>query len=160
MLRANIKYNDFNDEEVEMTAYFNLNKMEMKRYVGRFPNGIEAFIADMKDNGTAGDLLEFIEDLIQTAYGVRSEDGKRFSKSPELLQDFKDSGAYDEYVFGLTNEIVDFAKFLLAIFPSDQRESLLTSMTNDMKELAEEAETEEEREAARKEVETFLEAIQ
>ena len=39
--------------------------------------------------------MEFFEDLIKKAYGVKSEDGRRFMKSEEISRSFMESPAYE-----------------------------------------------------------------
>ena len=43
----------------------------------------------------AGQIMEFFEDLITKAYGVKSEDGRRFMKSEEISRSFMESPAYE-----------------------------------------------------------------
>ena len=40
-------------------------------------------------------LIQFFEDLIKKAYGVKSEDGRRFMKSEEISRSFMESPAYE-----------------------------------------------------------------
>ena len=50
------------------------------------------------------------------SYGIRSDDGSRHDKSPELSQQFKNSAAYDEFFMGFIENqdtIVDFLKGVL-----------------------------------------------
>jgi hypothetical protein len=60
-----------------------------------------------------GRLLDRLVDL---SYGVRSKDGSRFVKGPEVLQDFKQSAVYDAFVEHMIThqkEMLDFINRLL-----------------------------------------------
>lgn len=147
MLKINIKYNDYNDEECETEAYFNLNKMEMKRLAVRYPDGIQTHIDRMIAKDDAKGMMEMVEHLIRTSYGVRSESGGAFRKNQEDLDLFISSGAYDEYVFGLTDDPEAFIKFLMGVFPKEAGEAMKVAIANEeAKQLAkqEEQTTEEE----------------
>ena len=58
-------------------------------------------------------------DLVKKAYGVKSDDGKRFVKSAEAVEDFVNSAAYDELFVKFMTD-TDFAsKFALGVLPKD-----------------------------------------
>lgn len=146
MLKINIKYNNYNGEERETDAYFNLNKMEMKRMAAKYPAGIQAHVDRMIATDDSNGMMEMIEYLIKTAYGVRSEDGGSFRKNNEDLELFISSGAYDEYVFGLTENPDDFVKFLMAIFPKDAADAMRAEIERQELLAAEKAKEEEPKE--------------
>ena len=64
-------------------------------------------------------------------YGVKSEDGKRFVKSPALTDEFIQSPAYDELFFELLNGGADaMAAFVNGVItiPEKERKKLLSAV--------------------------------
>lgn len=96
MFKKTIKYKDFNGQEREEQFYFNFSKAELMKKELSTEAGIEEKIRMLiatKDNAK---IVQIFEDLILDAYGVKSEDGTRFIKSPELRASFEQSNAYSE----------------------------------------------------------------
>ena len=57
------------------------------------------------------------KDLMARTYGVKSEDGRRLIKSPELYEEFTQTGAYDEFFMKLCTD-ADFAtEFVAGVMP-------------------------------------------
>ena len=44
------------------------------------------------------------EQIVDLSFGKKSDDGRRFVKSPEILSDFKDTNAYSEFIVSLFEE--------------------------------------------------------
>ena len=122
MLKETVKYDNFDGVEKEETLYFNLTKTEMIDMLDLQPR-LEAWA-----KATAGtdrdlttseitDMIEIIKLLIEKSYGVRTEDGNHFRKSPELYANFKDSAIYDAFVFGLFMDPEHGVAFMMGILP-------------------------------------------
>lgn len=96
MFKKVIKYEDFNGETREEPFYFNFSKAELMKRQLSTEAGIEEQIRMLiatKDNAK---IVQIFEDLILDSYGIKSEDGTRFIKSPELRASFEQSNAYSE----------------------------------------------------------------
>ena len=72
--------------------------------------------------------MEFFEDLIKKAYGVKSEDGRRFMKSEEISRSFMESPAYEI----LFEELVTNDKAQLLVWQQRQQLSLQKNGKNRM----------------------------
>lgn len=99
-----ITYTDFDGEERTERFYFNLTKAELLKMeintAGGLRNKVERIVA-AKDNQEIWNMFEQIVDL---SFGKKSDDGRRFIKSPEILADFKDTNAYSEFIVSLFEE--------------------------------------------------------
>lgn len=95
MLKKVVKYKDFNGNECEETLYFNLNKIELTKLQVSKEGGMENYIKEAVETGDNSSLVDMFEELILDSYGIKSEDGKRFIKSPQLREDFKYSPAFE-----------------------------------------------------------------
>lgn len=119
MLKRNITFEDFEGNSVTETHYFNMMKSELVRLDVSYDGGMEAAIqaiVDAKDNKKV--LREF-EYLILSSYGIRSEDGKRFLKSEQISEEFKQSLAYDQLFFELISDEKVCIAFIEGIMPKD-----------------------------------------
>ena len=101
MIVKKITYTDFNGKEQTEEHCFHLNKLERMRFDAKYPNGVVAWATEQEKTGIAASLLAAIEELVQTAHGVRSEDGSRFIKNAQITQEFVASPAYAELISGL-----------------------------------------------------------
>lgn len=96
MLKKTIKYVDFNEKEVTEDFYFNLTTPEVTKMVAKIGDDIDKHAEKLAESGDYEGIIDFVEMLILTSYGVKSEDGKRFVKSKEARENFEYSAAYAE----------------------------------------------------------------
>lgn len=124
MLKQEITYKDFDGNPQTEMLYFNLSKTEMVDLLDlqpRLEKWLKITQGEQRNLTTAEvqDLLGIIKLLIEKSYGERSDDGKRFRKSPEIFADFKDSAVYDAFLFGLFEDIQLGLSFMVGILPQD-----------------------------------------
>jgi len=89
MLKKTVTYEDYNGETVTDDFYFNLNKvecMELEYSVGA-NNSLSGSIQTLIDSNDFGTLIAAVKNIVLTAYGVKTPDGKR-SNSLRLLKRF------------------------------------------------------------------------
>lgn len=119
MLKKTIKFTDYDGNPREEDFYFNLTKAELSimemSHVGGFRKKMERIIK--AQDGPA--LIEAFQDIIQTAYGVKSDDGRRFIKSSELFEEFKQTEAYSELIMELLGSEKGAAEFIAQVMPQD-----------------------------------------
>lgn len=122
MLKRNITYTDYNDNRVTETFYFNLTKselIEMEMGIdGGFGEHLQRIVK--AQNGPA--LIAEFKKLILSSYGVKSDDGKRFMKSPELQKEFAETAAYNELFLELAGDENAATVFIEGIMPKDMAE--------------------------------------
>ena len=104
MFSKTITYTDFDGVERTEKFYFNLTKAELLKMeintAGGLKNKVER-IVNAKDNEGIWNMFEQIVDM---SYGKKSDDGRRFLKSPEILAEFKDTNDYSEFIVSLFEE--------------------------------------------------------
>jgi hypothetical protein len=123
MLKKTITYEDFDENKVTDTLYFNITKTE----IGENLYLIESFdnLQDMfkvKHNLSTVEIttiLEFVKTLMKLSYGLKSPDGKSFEKSDELWRKFTQTAAYDAFTFSLFENPEEANDFMIGIFPKD-----------------------------------------
>ena len=116
MLKKSITYVDYNGVERTEDFYFNLNKAETLGYIIGFEGGIDSFIEKVVQEEDVKKLWDLWSDFILMCYGEKSSDGRRFIKSKELSEGFKQTEAYNNLVMELVSgKGADNAKFVNAV---------------------------------------------
>ena len=105
MITKTITYTDFNDVERTEDFYFNLSEAELTAWEYSVSGTLTEHIKRIESTIDVPQLMELYKELIDRSYGIKDADGRRFRKSPEILQDFKDTNAYSELFMELaTNQ--------------------------------------------------------
>lgn len=132
MLRKVISYTDFDGNQKEMEAYFNLTKTECMDLDLKYEEegGLVEHLKALFSARVNGEIpkkpaVDFIKLLVESSYGVRpKEDRSRFIKEDDdgkpLYRKFKQTPAYDTFVYALlTGEesLEDFATNVLPYVP-------------------------------------------
>jgi len=126
MFKRDVTYEDFNGKEVTETFYFNLSKRELIQLEVEYKGGIQETlqrIIDTEDNKT---LVAEFQRIVILAYGVKSDDGRRFIKNDELREEFSQTAAYDSLFMELATNSDSASVFINGIIPKD----IATSVAN------------------------------
>lgn len=117
MLKKVIKYTDFNDTEREETFYFNLSKVEVAEMEMSVSGGWVQWVEKVVEAQSEPELIKIFKEIILTAYGEKSPDGRRFVKSEELSKAFSETGAFEELFMELATDAEAAAAFFNGIVP-------------------------------------------
>lgn len=99
MLKQKVQYEDFDGATQVEDLYFNLNRMELIALQSRYgKEDMAAYIDKLVEDKDIEKVYEILNDIVLSAYGIRSEDGKRFLKSETIREEFKQSLAYDALI--------------------------------------------------------------
>lgn len=137
MYSKRMTYKDFNGEERTETFMFNLTKAELAKMELNTKGGMKQKIKTLFDSKDIATIVDQFESIIQAAYGVKSEDGRRFVKSKELLDDFMATEAYSDLYIEMIGDSEKAFEFLSGIMPEEIRASIAEKKANG--ELTEEA---------------------
>ena len=96
MLHKKVNYTNYNGEVVNEDVYFNLTSVELVRLEAKYGQSIPDKIKEVTEANDYRGIISLFEDLLLTAYGVKSEDGRRFVKDKQATKEFGDSIAYAE----------------------------------------------------------------
>lgn len=120
MLKKHVKYQGFDGEIIEEDLYFNLTRMDAIELSARYESkDLAAYMDEIVNNKDIVSLYRVLKDIVLLAYGVKSEDGKRFIKNETVKNDFEESLAFaqliedlhetesalSEFVTGITSQI-------------------------------------------------------
>lgn len=117
MLKKTITYTDYDGLERTEEFRFNLTKAELMDMelttAGTFSETMKRIIAE-KDIIR---IAKLFKELLLKSYGVKSDDGKRFIKSPELSEAFSQTEAYSDLYIELLSNPEEAAKFFAEVAP-------------------------------------------
>ena len=132
MLKETVTYTDYDGKERTEDLYFNLEKHELIDLAFDLPDDIivaDEDTGEIKENhmveklGDKG-IYKFIKDVIKKAYGVKSDDGRRFIKSDELTLEFTQTPMYDSILTKLTSDNDAATKFITTVIPANAAKDL------------------------------------
>lgn len=121
MLIKKIKYTDFDGNEREESFYFNLSKAELARMELTVEGSFTGLVKRLIEKRKGPEIVKIFENIIQTSYGEKSPDGKRFIKSEEATKEFTQTEAYSELIMELYSDANKAAEFIAGILPADMQ---------------------------------------
>ncbi len=117
MIKEIIKYEDYNGISHEKEYYFNLSKPELGRLEFKYKKGLEAEMRRMAEEDDREGMMNFLESVIISSYGVKTEDGEGFIKDKEATDKFANSAAYSELYGMLFTDEKKLEAFVRGILP-------------------------------------------
>lgn len=130
MYKKTITYPDYNGEEIKEDFYFNLTKAEILEMQLEKEGGLAEKIQAIVDSKNVPELIKIFKELILRSYGKKSDDGKRFIKSPELSREFTQTEAYSELFMELATDSDAASAFINGIIPANLAKELPSSVAN------------------------------
>ena len=99
MLKQRVKYEGFDGELIEEDLYFNLTRMDLIELNDRYESkGMAAYMDKIVKEKNIKELYKVLKDIVLMAYGVKSEDGKRFIKNQTVKDEFAESLAFSQLI--------------------------------------------------------------
>lgn len=117
MLKKLITYTDFNDVEVAEEFHFHLSKADLVEMEAQQRGGLQAHLTKIIETNDGAAIISEFKKLIMQSIGKVSEDGKRFEKSDEIRDNFRQSPAYSELFMELATNADAAANFVNGIIP-------------------------------------------
>ena len=143
MLKKTIKFVDYNGVERTENLYFHISKTSVLTSKDDIYNEIMVIASGLQDQAkllegikedqvnnenpfdpnnkiiadSARMVARLLDRLVDLSYGKRSEDGLKFAKGKEILDDFKSSAAYEaftEQMVSNQDELLDFINKLVS----------------------------------------------
>lgn len=117
MLKKTITYTDYDGNERTEDFYFNLTKAEILEMELGISGGLENFLQRIINAKDVPELASMFKKIVLKAYGVKSDDGKRFIKSQQLIDEFTQTEAYSDLYTELCTDAEAASAFMNAIVP-------------------------------------------
>lgn len=138
MLKKTIKYKDFNGEEASEDFFFHLSKAELVELELSHEDGLSEALQRIVAAEDGKGIVQEFKNIILSAYGVRSEDGKRFTKNAQLREEFEATEAYSELFMELVLNTDAAIEFINGIVPSGMAEEVAKLAAPELKAVEEE----------------------
>lgn len=117
MLKKTMTYTDYDDNPRTETFHFNLSKAEVTEMEMSTDGGIQKSLGKIVSDQDGKGTVEVIRNLILTAYGEKSLDGKRFVKSHALSEAFSHTEAFSDLFMELLTDADAASDFVNGILP-------------------------------------------
>lgn len=127
MLTITKTYTDLNGNERTEDFLFHLNEVELEEW-DLTEGGLIQKMKDIIKENDKLKIINIIKDIILKAYGVKSEDGRRFIKSSEITEDFKQSIAFPMIYMDICKDDIAAINFVRGILPVSITSKLPTSV--------------------------------
>lgn len=124
MLTKEITYTDYNGNVRKEKHYFHLSTSELARMELMTEGGMENKLREIIDSQDRSQIMKTFDSIIDMSYGVKSEDGRQFIKSPEITKAFKETPAYDSFFMELLTDEKFAAEFVNSIVSDEIRQKL------------------------------------
>lgn len=124
MYKKTVTYEDYKGNTRTEDFYFNLNKAELVELELSTKGGLTVTmdrIIAAQDNPT---LFKIFKDLVSKSYGVLSDDGRKFIKNQEVLDDFMQTEAYSIIFSELATNAEAAAEFFNNVIPQNLAKEL------------------------------------
>lgn len=130
MFKKTVTYEDYKGNTRTEDFYFNLNKAELVELELSTKGGLTVMmdrIIAAQDNAT---LFKIFKDLVSKSYGVLSDDGRKFVKNQEVLDDFMQTEAYSIIFSELATNEEAAAEFFNNVIPQNLAKELTEEEAN------------------------------
>lgn len=129
MITRTVEYVDYDGNNRKEKFFFNLTQFEATEIAMEMPDGVIEDIEDGEEQRTTAlhlveklgrkGVLEFIKNIVLKSYGVKSPDGKRFIKSPELSTEFSQTPAFSAFMMRLMTDDTEASAFINGVIPAE-----------------------------------------
>ena len=114
MLKHQVSYKDFDNKSVKETLWFNLTTRDSAKLTIKYGD-LTAYVKKIEKEKDTAAMMVLIEDLVLTAYGERSEDGRHFLRNDEIRERFSYSLAFEALLDDLYSDEKKMSKFFDAL---------------------------------------------
>ena len=117
MYKKTITYTDYDGVERTEDFYSNLSKAEVAEMNLSTKGGLDVYIKRIVAAKDVPEVAALFKDIIVKSYGIKSDDGKRFIKNPEVTAEFLQTEAYSDLYWELCTNDEAASEFVNGILP-------------------------------------------
>lgn len=126
-------YTDYDGNQRTEDFRFHFNQAELMEMELSTEGGFSARVQRVINANSHPELLQVMKTFLLDAYGVKSEDGRRFMKDDEIRRAFVESPVYSKIFMRLTTgkeAAEEAAKFINGVTPEDMPKPMAVSAAN------------------------------
>ena len=128
MLKKIIKYTDYEGQERTEPFYFNLTKIEVTEMDIMYEGGLVKTLEKISQTPDIKKVYEIIKEIVLSAYGEKSLDGKKFVKNKDIRDGFSQTEAYSELMMELLSDANMLTTFISGIIPNVPNQPQTTNL--------------------------------
>jgi hypothetical protein len=136
VLKKTIVYENFNGEKVHEDFFFHLSKAELVELEMSTEGGLSESLQRIVAEEDTKKIVEEFKRIILLAYGVKSVDGRRFTKNQQLREEFESTEAYSALFMELVTDTDAAIGFVNGIIPQGLAEELTKVIDTDNRALS------------------------
>lgn len=123
MYKWTVTYTDFDGRERTEDFFFHFTKAELMEMELGKDGGLTTNLQRIIDAKDTPSIISAIKNLLLSAYGVKSDDGRRFMKNAQIREEFEHSEPYSIMFMELSTNDEKAAEFVNNIIPKDIQEA-------------------------------------
>jgi 5,10-methylene-tetrahydrofolate dehydrogenase/methenyl tetrahydrofolate cyclohydrolase len=120
---------DFDGEEVTETFGFNLSTAELAKFGLSKDNDVQSYFQKLMEEKDVEGLIALFEDMLMRSVGRRSEDGKRFVKNQDIVNDFMQTNAFETYFNEMMNNNQVMVDFFVNVVPQNLGKEMMVKLS-------------------------------
>lgn len=117
MLKKTQTYVDFDGQQRTEDFYFNLTEAELTEMEYSMNGGLSQLLEKIIRENDQKQIIEYFKEIVIRAYGVKSLDGRQFTKNDKLREEFASTIAYSDIFMELAHDANKAAEFVNGIMP-------------------------------------------
>ena len=126
MLQKTITYTDYDGNERTEDFYFNISKAELTELQYSVKGGLKNILEKAVKEKDGPTIMQLSKEIVLKAYGVKSNDGRRFMKSEELTKEFAETEAYVNLFMELATDEKAAIAFAEGVMPKFDEANVTT----------------------------------
>lgn len=120
MYKVTETYTDYDGNERTEDLYFNLSEAEVVKLMTTSGDyTLDKMLLRLSQKRNIKEIISIFENILYTAYGEKSLDGRRFVKTKEVKDNFIETEAYSKLFMRLVTDGKEAAKFISSIIPKE-----------------------------------------
>lgn len=119
MTSKTVTYKDWNGMDRTETFYFHFSQAELMEMEISQDGGFSERVKKIAAANNLPDMLKIWKNFVLDAYGIKSEDGRRFMKNEEIRQSFVECPAYSIIFMELATNTEAASNFINQVVPAD-----------------------------------------
>lgn len=123
-------YTDYDGNQRTEDFRFHFNQAELMDMEMSTEGGFSARVNRIINANSQTELFQIMKTFVLDAFGVKSEDGRRFMKDEEIRRSFQECPAYSKIFMRLATNSDEAAKFINGVTPEDMPKPMAVSAAN------------------------------
>ena len=124
MFKHTVTYKDYDGKERTESFYFHYNEAELMEMINSEEGDFSARVQRLVDANEQSKVIKIVKKFVLDAFGIKSEDGRRFEKSEEISKAFEQCPAYSIIFMKMARDSKFAADFINNIVPEEYRGKL------------------------------------